>query len=454
MDGSEYGIISLVPIAILIVGVIITKKMTEMLIVSTFIGAILIFKQGFFSGYISLFYETMAGDMFQFLFLILIFVGALITLLEKSGAMMGFSDVVTKLANTPRKAMLITWILGIIVFIDDYLNNLAVGSCMRGITDKLGIPREHLAYMVNSTGACVCVILPFSTWGAFAIGCIGEFGLGFSNYVHSIPFMFYPWAAIIISLLLGLGFFPKLGPMKKAYERVANGGDVTVPPDPSGAVAVVSIEADPDTKPSSMWNFLIPMIVMIAGVIIFDNDIIHGLMLSLLCVFIMYLAQRIMTLTQFMNGFLEGITNMANLIFIVLIAFVLATENDKMGMSPYVIGVMSEHVSPAILPPMTFLICAFIAFTSGSLWALIAIATPVFVPLAQGMGIPPEMLIAGIMSGTALGSQICFYVDAVFMTAAATGVPNMVYVRHSAIYVIIGVVVATIAFAVAGFVAL
>jgi Na+/H+ antiporter NhaC len=356
-------------------------------------------------------------------------------------------------ARTERldKSRFFTWVLGVIVFIDDYLNALAVAAAMRKITDGLRVPREHLAYTVNSTGACVCVIVPFTSWAAFAISCMSEYGLSFGDYVSAIPFMFYPWAAVIISLLTAIGVFPRIGALKKAYQRVDEGGETTLPPDKSGAKPIVSMESASDVKPVNPLNFLIPIIGLVVIMILFDNDMIHGLIAALVIQGILYLVQRIMTLTQYMNAILDGVTSMANLIFTILIAFTLAGINEHLGFSEYMIGLFTTFLSPALLPALTFLICAFIAFTSCSFWALIVIGTPVFVPLALGLGIPPGILVAGIMSGTALGSQCCFYSDAVFMTAAGTGVSNVPQVRTAAPYVLIGVGIATIAFLIVGF---
>jgi Na+/H+ antiporter NhaC len=425
--------------------------MLEMLLLSTLVGAIIVYKAGFFSGYIELLYGTLAGSMYQFLFLILILCGPMIALCEKSGSMLGFSNIMTKLAKTQKRSMFFAWILGVIVFIDDYLNALAVASAMRSITDRLKVPREHLAYTVNSTGSCVCVIVPFTSWAAFAIGCMTEYDLGFGDYVAAIPFMFYPWAAVIISLLTGIGVLPKVGNLKKAYARVAASGDTLPPPDKSGAIPIVSMESAKDVKPVNPLNFAVPMIGLVAVMIAFGNDMIHGLIAALVIQALLYIAQRIMTLTQYLNTFLEGVTSMANLIFTILIAFTLAGINEKLGFSEYVIGVFTKFISPSLLPALTFLICAAVAFTSASFWALIVIGTPVFVPLALGVGIPPGILIAGIMSGAALGSQCCFYSDAVFMTAAGTGVNNVPQVHTAAPYVLLGVVAATVAFLIAGF---
>ena len=453
MEATEtYGFISTIPILTLIIGVLITKKMTEMLLLSTFVGAVIIYKTGFFSGYIELLYGTLAGGSFQFLFLILVGCGALMALFEKSGSLLGFSGIVSKYAKTQRSAMLATWILGVIVFIDDYLNALAVSAATRNVTDKLGIPREHLAYTVNSTGACICVIIPFTSWVAFAVGVMKDFGLGFNDYLSAIPYMFYPWAAAIISLLTGIGLFPKIGPIKRAYLRVANGGTTTIPIDADGPMPIVNIESAMDVEPRNPINFVLPIIVLVVAMIYFDNDLIHGLIAAIICQAVMYLGQRIMKPIQFMNTFLDGVTSMANLIFIVLIAFSLSGINEHLGFSVYMIDVFTRSISPAFLPAITFFLCALIAFASCSFWALIVIATPVFLPLALNLGINPAILIAGIMSGVALGSQACFYSDAVFMTAAGTGVSNVPQVRASLPYVGIGVGIALVLFLIVGFI--
>ncbi len=447
---SDYGIISIIPICVLMIGVIITKKMPEMLLLSTFIGSIILYKTGFLSGYIGMLYQALSNGSYQFLFFILLGFGPLMALFDKSGSLLGFSGIISKFAKTQKRALLATWILGIIVFIDDYLNALAVSVSMKNITDELGIPREHLAYTVNSTGSCICVLVPIASWAAFGVGNMQAYELGFSDYLSAIPFMFYAWAAVIISLLLGIGLFPKIGPIKKAYQRVADGGTTTIPADKSGAKPVVSLESSLDTKPSSPLNLIVPLLVVAVAMIYFDNDLIHGLIAGLVCQAIMYLGQRIMKPVEFMNTFLEGIGSMANLIFVILIAFVLSGMNEMMGFPEFVIGVFTKTTHPAFLPAITFFVCALTTFLAASFWAMIVITMPIFIPLALSMGVAPHIVVAAIMSGTALGSQACLYSDAVFMTSAGTEVPNVPQVRAALPYVGIGVVFSLILYLAVG----
>lgn len=451
----EYGIISCIPIAVLIIGVLITKKMPEMIIFSSIVGAALVFKTDIFNGYVGWLYGALSNESYQFLLILLLGFGAIIKLFEKSGALQGFANAIGRFANTRKKTMFVTWIMGIIMFVDDYLNVLAVSSSMRTLTDKQRIPREHLAYGANSMGACVCVLIPFTSWAAFAIGCLSEQGLGFTDYVRSLPYMFFPIIAIVVCLLVALGIIPKVGLIKKAYERVDAGGSVLCPAESSGSTSSIinmGEETDEDVKPSSPLNFFIPIIALIVVTIVCGNSVVHGIIAAIVIQFILYLAQRLMTLSEFMNTMFEGITSMAGLAFIICFAYILGSANDAMGFSAFVINGLSGTIPPALLPALAFIIIGAVAFAAASFWVLIVITVPIFVPLASSMGIDPAIIIAAIMSGVAFGSKFCFYSDAVFMTSAGTGVPNMTQIKAVAPYVLGSAALSAVAFLIIGFV--
>lgn len=448
----EYGILSCIPIAVLIIGVLITKKMPEMIILSSIIGAALVFKGDIFNGYVGWLYGALSNESYQFLLMLLLGFGGMIKLFEKSGALMGFSNILSRFANTRKKSMVAAWIMGIIMFVDDYLNVLAVSFSMREITDRNRIPREHLAYGVNSMGACVCVLIPFTSWAAFAIGCMTEQGLGFTDYVKALPYMFFPIIAILVCLLVGVGVIPKVGVIKKAYERVDAGGPVLVE-EASGGSSIVNMEGgSDDVKPSSPLNFIIPILVLIIVMLLCDNSVVHGIIAALIVQMVLYLVQRIMTLSEFMSTFFEGISGMAALAFVICFAYVLGSANDAMGFSTFVINGLTGTIPPAALPALAFVVVALVAFAAASFWVLIVITVPIFVPLAVNMGIQPEIIVAAIMSGVAFGSKFCFYSDAVFMTSAGTGVSNMTQIKAVAPYVLGSAALAAAAFLIVGFV--
>ncbi|MCI5687011.1 MAG: MerR family transcriptional regulator [Emergencia sp.] len=139
-----------------------------------------------------------------------------------------------KILKTRKMSMLGTWILGIIVCVDDYLNCLAVSAAVRKITDNEKVSREMLAYIINSTGVTVCAIIPFSSWAAFMGGLMEKSDMlgGYSvsgAYIHTIPFMLYGWLAVICVPLFILKVIPLFGPMKKSEERALTAGEVFSP---------------------------------------------------------------------------------------------------------------------------------------------------------------------------------------------------------------------------------
>ncbi|MCI8646928.1 MAG: hypothetical protein HFE76_09100 [Firmicutes bacterium] len=446
----EYGIVSCIPIAVLFFGALITKKMAEMLFLSSVVGAVLVFKGDVFNGYVKWLYEVLSNESYQFLLILLLGFGAIIKLFEKSGALLGFSDILSRFANTRKKSMVATWIMGIIMFVDDYLNVLAVSFSMREITDRNRIPREHLAYGVNSMGACVCVLIPFTSWSAFAIGTMAEQGLGFSDYVKALPYMFFPIIAIIVCLLVAVGIIPKVGLIKKAYERVDAGGPLLME-EAAGNLPVMNIEGDnEEVKPSSPLNFIIPITVLVVAMLLCNGSVVHGIIAAILSQLVLYRAQRIMTLSEFTNTLFEGITGMATLAFVICFAYILGVANDAMGFSTFVISGLTGTIPPSLLPAIAFLVVAGVSFVAASFWVLIVISVPIFVPLAINMGIDPAIIVAAVMSGIAFGSKFCFYSDAVFMTSAGTGVPNMTQIKAVTPYVLGSALLATIAFVIVG----
>lgn len=446
----EYGIISCIPIAVLIIGALLTKKMAEMMLLSTFVAAIIIYKGDFFSGYIGMLYEALSNSGFQFLLVLLLGFGGMIKLFESSGALLGFGDSLSRFATTPKKAMVVTWVMGLIVFVDDYLNVLSVSVSMRGVTDRLGVPREHLAYAVNSMGACVCVLAPFTTWAAFTTGVISEQGLGYSDYIRAIPFMFFPWIAILVCLLVAMGVIPKVGTIKKAYRRIAEGGPVHA--EENAGVSIVNLEFDENVRPSSPLNFLLPIVVLVVVMYLFNNDVIHGIIAAVVCQAILYISQKLMSFKEFMQNFFDGLASMATLAFIICIAYILGYANSVMEFPEYVISIMTKTVSPPLLPMLTFIVVALIAFAAASFWILILISAPIFIPLSVSMGVDSALVLAAIMSGVAFGSKFCFYSDAVFMTSVGTGLSNMTQIKAVMPYVLGSALLASVLFLAAGFV--
>lgn len=444
------GIVSVIPIVVLIVGALITKKISEMMILASVVGAVLVYKGSFFTGYISMMYEVLSDPTYQFILLILVCLGALIRQFQESGALFGFRSWATKLSRGPINPLLLSLFLHLFLFIDDYLSTLAVSFAMRDTTDSYRIPREHLAFQVSSTCPSLSVLIPFTSWTAFTTGLLRGQGFGFRDYVQAIPMMYFPILMLLLIVLLSLGIFPKVGSLKRAYKRVREGGDVLLK-DP-GAISILDIDPCAETKESSAWNFVIPIIVLIITVFLYNNSMVHGLMAALVTQAFMYTGKKLMSAEEFMNNFFEGASSMTRIAIIIFFAYILNEANTQMGFSHYLIGLLGDSFPPYALPPLVFILIALSTFATSGYWVIQVITVPVFIPLALSMNVHPSLVIAAMMSGATFGSMFCFYSDVVFMAAAGTGVSNIRQIHVSAPYILSVAAITSILYLITGLV--
>ncbi len=439
----ELRILAGIPFLILIVGALVTRRIIEPAFLSSVLAVAMLAGTDFVTAYAEKMYQVLADESFQLLIIVGAGFAGMSALLEKSGAMLGFRDVLEKFCRTKASTLFCTWLLGGIIFIDDYLNALAVSESMKGIADQRRIPREHLAYTVNCMGACVCVLLPVSSWAAFAVACAAGQGMGMTEYLGAIPMMFYPICAIVISLMLALGKFPKIGQLKRAYERVDQGGELL-----EGRVKTV--KASGEAAASSPLNFLVPMAALIAGMVIFEQNIVIGMMAALVVMLIMYPAEGIIKWKDMFDTFMEGASTIMPLLITMYVTFIMEAAVAEMGFMEYLTGLISRTFPAWSIPVIAFGSVALITFFAASFWSLIVISFPIFLPMAVSMGVNPSLVIGAIMSGAALGSQACLYSDAIFMVAAGTDVPNDTQFRTVLPYVLIGAGAAAVMYIAAG----
>lgn len=444
---DSYGIISLLPVTVVIVVALLTKRTVEPLIMGAVVGYVILYKAKFFTEILAGFTKIVSENAW----FILVFgmFGIVAKLLEESGSALGFADLGSKIAKTKGLTILVTWIMGILVFIDDYLNNLGVGTAMRDISDRNKIPREQLAYTINSTGAAVCVLIPASSWAIFMIAQIESVGVadtgeGLGAYISCIPLMFYPIAAVLIVPVFGFGWIPFWGPMKKATLR-ADAGD---PHTPYYHETHEELQGY-DIKPVNPLFFIIPLGLAITITLVL-NDILIGMTCGALSCLVLYLPFKVMKPGRFFDACWKGFESMVIVTAIVISAFVLQEANGGLGLTEFVIGVFEPILSAKVLPVAAFLICAFIAMATGSFWGTAAIAFPIIIPLAASVGADSILVSAAIISAGAFGSHACFYGDAATLACAATGISNDEYRRTTWPILILPLAMAVVAFVIAG----
>ena len=427
-------IMAFTPLVFLIVYALKTRKMAESMILATLLAMVLVHRQHFLTGTIDAMYATLSNASYQFALCVIIGFGGMITLLQASGALMGFRDLLARVASTPRRTLLLAWLLSVVMFVDEYLNALTVTISMRGICDKNHIPREHLAVQANIMACCLCVTVPFTSWTAFSVGLISDFDLGFSDYLQAIPFMFYPLAMMLLSLLLALGVFPKVGGLKRAYQRVQSGGAPFE--QNASAEKLVDIADVDENNVSSAWNAIIPLAALVGGTVLFDNDLLHGIIIALIVQFLLYVISRRMTVGEYFDHFFAGAKGMTSIAIVVGFGLMLSDANRELGLFDILINGIGGTVPTCLIPPLAFLLVALTVFAVGGCWAVMTIAVPVFLPMGAAAGVSAPLMIAAVMSGITLGYSLCFYADAVLMTTAGSGVSNLTTIKATTPYAI------------------
>ncbi len=435
---GHYGILSLLPIAVVLVLVALTKRTAVSLLAGTLVGAVLLYGAGFPKPWLDVVYGVLGSHLFIWIVLVCGFFGGLVALFERSGGVRAFTDLAGRVCKGPRSTLVGAWLLGILVFVDDWLSILSVGSAMRRATDRCHVPREMLAYVSNTTASSICVIVPTSTWGVFMIsqfvatGVCGE-AEGMRTFLHTIPLFFYPLLALLCGLLFSLGVLPKVGPMRRAV---------------CAAPQEVEEEKQEGRKPNAL-NFLLP-VILITAITIATGEILYGTLAALVFCALLYLPQRLMGPGAYLDTILVGFKDMIGVLFIVASAFILRDINALLGMPDYVIGAARAAVSPQLLPLVAFLVVTALGVAAGNFWGICAIAFPVIVPIAQAIGGDVGLTAAAIVSATAAGSHLCFFGSEATLTCAAAQIDNVRYARTVVPMVLVPFVLAAAAYLAAG----
>ena len=344
------------------------------------------------------FYNVCAdtGNLKTFLFTALM--GAFVILVRISGGVKGFVNYLTeqsKRVKSPRMAMLIAYVIGIIIFIDGLLSIMFTGVVTRPLIDKFKVSREKLAYICDATSAPVNAIIPLNSWGAMLMGLISaEIASGYIQgepmnlLIRSLPFQFYS----ILSLLFVLFYIvtgKDWGPMKKAELRVRNTGklyDDGVTPllnDNDGFEELV--EEGKENK----WNMMFPLITLIGGAFIGllvtgggnlaagdgTTAILYSVVITLLIMSVMYTNQGIMTAREFGDSVMKGVSSMMGLVILLVLSFSIGGVIKEWG--PASSPACCDSIDGAFCPAIIFLMGALMAFCTGTSWGTFSIMMPI-----------------------------------------------------------------------------
>lgn len=449
---EHHGVISLLPTLTVVFLALWTRKTFEALLGGTILGYLLLSPQTFFSAFSEGVLRVMQDSTIGWIILVCGLFGSLIHLLAQSGGALAFADFMLRHVKSRRGALLVTWLLGLSIFIDDYLSALTVGSTMKKLTDRFQVPREMLAYVVDSTAAPVCVLIPLSTWAIYIAGLLESEGvttpgMGLQGYLQVIPFIAYGWAAAVLVPLVALGILPPLGAMRKAEERAKTG--ILAPPG-SEAISLHLPESQSGSIPK-LGNFVWPVLVLIGATVYYEIDAFKGILTAVAFTIAFYVAQKAMSFAQTVDGVFEGFKTMLHALAIVVMSFVLKEVNEQLGLTTYIIDGVSPWMNRALLPVIAFVSLSVVTFATGSFWGVYAISLPIIIPLAASLEVHPWLAIGTVVSAGAFGSHACFYGDATVLSSSATGCNNMAHVLTQLPYALLAGLIAVFVYLILGY---
>ena len=473
-----YGTIwALLPPVVAIVLALITKEVYSSLFIGIVTGALIytgfspiatldtVINEGFINSVAD------AWNIGIFMFLILL--GTMVALMNKAGGSAAFGEWAKKHVKTRAGALLSTFLLGVLIFVDDYFNCLTVGSVMMPVTDGHKISRAKLAYIIDATAAPICMIAPISSWAAAVSGMVDE-GVysGIELFVRAIPYNYYSLLTIVFVVGMALMGFD-YGPMAKHERNAREKGDLFT----EGERVANADNAPKGSTRGKVYDLLIPVIVLIVCCVIgmiysggffsgvdfvsafAGSDASVGLALgsifALLLTILYYCLRRIMSFRECCDCLPYGFKAMVPAILILTFAWTLKAMTDSLGAADFVAGAISQAAGNlmALLPAIIFLIGAFLAFATGTSWGTFGILIPIVVAVFQNTD--PQLMIISIsacMAGAVCGDHCSPISDTTIMASAGAQCEHVTHVTTQLPYVITVAAVSFVTYLIAGFV--
>jgi len=439
----DYGFITLLP-TILVLGLALWSRRTLESVLAGALAAFFIMEGlGFLDAMAQATLATLMTEDVAWVMLVCGLYGGFIALLVKGGGSYALGRALISRIETKRGGLLATWSLGLVIFLDDYLNSLTVGATMKAVTDRFRTSRAMLAYVVDSTAAPLCLLVPLSSWGAYFASLLEQNGVaaegqGIAVFIETIPYLFYPMVALLIVPLVAVGVIPLVGPMRRAEELAERTGDLGASEDQALAVE--------ENARGGMSVFFLPMIAMVLFTVFPSVDLLRGVIAGILFTFAYYALWRVMPILEVFDTCIEGIKSMVPVLAMLLTLFVFVEANDRLGLTPYVIDAVSPFMTAGMLPVVVFVTVSALSFTTGSNWGVIAITMPIAYPLAQTFDVSIPLVMGALFSASAFGSQACFYSDSTVLSAQGAGCTTHQHAVTQLPYALLGAAVAAMLF--------
>ena len=493
-NSIRFGILTLLPPLVAIALAFITKETVLSLFIGVFVGEFMLAVNdlNIITTAINAFLQLgsdiigcMADPWNAGIVLQCLLIGGIIQLVTKMGGAKALADSFAKRANTPRKAQLFTWLLGLCVFFDDYANSLIVGPIMRPVMDKLHVSREKLAFVVDATAAPVAGIAIISTWIGLEISLIAagfeSVGVtnvtGFGIFLQTIPYRFYNIFILIFIVISALTLY-EFGPMKKAEQaaRARKEDEEIIVPEAPGFDEIKPVEG----VKLSVWNAIIPIGTLIIGALIAfywsgyttilggeDQALIaimqssplsfegiytalsqsdasvalfQAALLASIVAIVMAVGERILTMEEAIGEWVGGMKTIVITGVILLLAWSLGTVIGNVGTADYLVGVLSETIPAFIVPTLIFILGALISFATGTSYGTMSILMPLAIPLAWAISSGDMgftiVCTSGVLTGAIFGDHCSPISDTTILSSMGTSCNHIDHVRTQIYYAI------------------
>jgi Na+/H+ antiporter NhaC len=474
----NYGAWSLVPPLLAIILCVLLREALISLFIAIWVGATILNQGNFWTGITktaSTMVDQIADSWKATIILFFFVIGGLMGMIFFSGGGQAFLGSISKKTKNSKMAQLFAWIGGIVIFIDDYANSAFVGNLFRPLTDKYHVSREKLAYIVDSTAAPDSSIFIISTWIGYQVGIIRDAlpeSVTVSPYflwLQSVPYSFYAiFALVMVGLIAYTG--RDFGPMLKAEYRARTSNELWAKGSrPLSGTSELKVAKNAPQRSINLW---LPLIVLIGLSFYFmwttgggkaaesftqaisDADAMTSILWATIIAFVlalvMYLFQKISTIAEIMDSFMEGAKTMMYATLILISAWSIGSICTELGTAPYVVNAVKGVLSPIVLPVITFLISAFIATCTGTSWGTMAIVTPIVIPLAVAIGVPLPIAISSVLTGAVMGDHCSPISDTTVMSSTFSGSDHIDHVKTQMPYALMITLVAAICYILAG----
>ncbi len=407
------------------------------------------------------------------IFIFLIILGITVALINKAGGSAAFGTWAAKHIHSRAGSVFATFILGVLIFVDDYFNCLTVGAVMRPVTDSKKVSRAKLSYIIDATAAPICMIAPISSWAAAVSATAADLNTGITGiqlFIRAIPYNFYSLLTIVFVVSLIFMRYD-YGPMAKAELAAYR----------DGKLGSLGNEEKLDNPKASLWDMILPVVLLIVFCIIgmlyvggfwdstaegyhslslaFANTdasvgLPWGSLISLILTFIYLLIRRVFNFKEAMECICDGFRAMVPALLILTFALTLKLTTTALGADVFVAGLMEGAASGLfmMLPAIIFVVACILAFATGTSWGTFGILIPIVLPIFAH---DQSLLMIGIsacLAGAVCGDHCSPISDTTIMASAGANVNHIDHVSTQLPYAITVACISFVMFVIAGIV--